>query len=105
MSDLGKSGKGVMCWSGYSALFRSYVTKVSLCMSSCRDHSLGSAPLPGKCMTPGLTETGQVTLLVRLGMLKDRKVLEDGKYWSSQERNRALVIPILLGAGIRKPRK
>lgn len=77
MSDLGKSGKGVKCWSGYNALVRSYVTGVSPWMSGCRDPSLGSAPLQGRCVTPGHTWTGQVTLLVRLGMLKDRKVLQD----------------------------
>lgn len=81
MSDLGKTGKGVKCWSEYSALFRNYVTRVSPCMSNCRDHSLGSAPLQGRRMTPGHTCTGQVTLVVMLGMLEDRKVLQGVNTW------------------------
>lgn len=83
MSDLGKSGKGVKCWSGYSALIISYVTRVSPCMSRCSDHSLGSAPLQGRCMTPGHTYTGQVIVLVRL---EDRKVVQDvNTSWLSKE--------------------
>lgn len=77
MSDLRQSGKGVKCWSGYGALFRSYVIRGSPYMSSCRDHSLGSAPLQGWWMTPGHTCTGQAPLLVRLGMPEDRKVQQD----------------------------